>query len=209
MITVKDILNCERYLKDIDAVIFDLDDTLYSEKDYVRSGYAAVAKIFPQIARMEDKLWEAFLQNNPAIDCVLEQERLFTFENKEKALCAYRTHLPSISLYPGVAELLLRLKKTKKLGLITDGRPEGQHLKIAALNISRYFQKIIVTDELGGTEFRKPNKKAFVMMQMELQVPFERMIYIGDNRKKDFIAPQKLGMKSCFFANPDGLYVDE
>lgn len=207
MITINRILDCEQYLADIDAVIFDLDDTLYSEKDYVRSGYAAVAKAFPQIEDMEGKLWRAFLQKLPAIDSVLEREELFTPENKEKALRAYRTHSPEITLYPGVAELLLRLKQTKKLGLITDGRPEGQYLKIVALDISKYFCKIIVTDELGGPAFRKPNETAFHRMQQALQVPFEKMVYIGDNTRKDFVAPQKLGMRSCYFANPDGLYV--
>lgn len=31
------------------AIIFDLDDTLYREKSYVRSGYRKIAKLFPQL----------------------------------------------------------------------------------------------------------------------------------------------------------------
>lgn len=206
MITITNILDCEHYLAQIDAVIFDLDDTLYSEKDYVRSGYAAVAQAFPQIACMAEKLWNAFEQKRPAIDVVLDAESVSTPENKEKALQVYRNQKPMIDPYPGVHALLQRLHTEKKLGLITDGRPEGQWAKIEALNLRPYFQKIIVTDELGGIAFRKPNETAFRMMQEALGVPYEKMVYIGDNTKKDFIAPQKLGMQTIYFYNPDGLY---
>ena len=208
MITITNILDCQKNLMDIDAVVFDLDDTLYSEKEYVKSGYAAIANAFPQVKNMKKRLWNAFEKKLLAIDYVLDEEGLLLPCHKAKAIEIYRNHTPSITLYPGVADMLLRLSQKKKLGLLTDGRPEGQWAKIEALGIKRYFEKIIVTDELGGTRYRKPNEEAFVIMQKAVGVPFERMLYIGDNKVKDFIAPKKLGMKSCFFANPDGLYVD-
>ena len=207
MITITDILECSAYLDNIEAVIFDLDDTLFPEKDYVRSGYRAVAAAFPQIENMEGKLWDAFQRKLPAIDAVLEEEGLATTENKTLALQTYRTHQPALRLRIEVAALLTELKKIKKLGLLTDGRPEGQWAKIRALDLEPYFDKIIVTDELGGPAFRKPNETAFRLMQKALDVPFEKMVYIGDNMKKDFIAPEKLGMQTIYFNNPDGLYV--
>ena len=204
MIVVNKILDCEQYLDDVDGVVFDLDDTLYSEKEYVRSGYAAVARSFSQISNMEARLWSAFELGLPAIDVVLEEECLL--DRKAEALAIYRDHIPEIHLYPGVEALLQRLKATKKMGLITDGRPRGQRAKIAALHIERYFDCILVTDELGGVDFRKPNPRAFCMMKDALELPFEKMIYIGDNLKKDFIAPEQLGMKCCLFENTEGLY---
>lgn len=207
MIIVTDILDCEQHLDQVDAVIFDLDDTLYSEKDYVRSGYRAVATVFAQVENMEAKLWEAFERKLPAIDVVLEAEGILDPQNKEKALQAYRSHMPDIMLYPGVEQLLRRLKQNKKLGLITDGRPEGQRAKIESLRVATFFEKIIVTDEMGGPAYRKPNEAAFRLMQHALDVPYEKMVYIGDNINKDFIAPQNLGMKTIYFQNKDGLYV--
>lgn len=44
MVIITNILEIEQHLDGITSVIFDLDDTLYSEKQYVRSGYKAVAK---------------------------------------------------------------------------------------------------------------------------------------------------------------------
>jgi putative hydrolase of the HAD superfamily len=128
-------------------------------------------------------------------------------DRKEEALQIYREQLPNIELYPGVRELLQRIREKKKIGIITDGRPEGQRAKLKALNIQA--DKIIITDELGGVEFRKPNEKAFQIMQDYFHVPFERMVYIGDNLKKDFVAPRKLGMKSIYFKNIDGLYTGD
>ena len=201
-IIVKDILDVEKYFSNIDAVIFDLDDTLYSEKQYIRSGYKKIAEYF-NIPDMEKEMWNCFKSGGKAIDEVLKVHGLIN--KKEQALYIYRFQEPKISLYSGVEELLIRTKKKKKIGIITDGRPEGQRAKLKALNIN--VDKVIITDELGGTEYRKPNPKAFEIMQKELNTEFEKMVYIGDNIKKDFIAPQKLGMKYIWFKNPDGLYV--
>lgn len=206
MTIIDNILDVQKYLGNIDAVIFDLDDTLYSEKEYIKSGYNAIAEEFIEIVDMSQKLWNAFLEKKNAIDYVLEQEGLLTEENKVRALEKYRNHIPSIHLYDGIEDMLAQLKKTKKIGLITDGRPIGQRNKIKALNLEKHIEKIIVTDELGGVEFRKPNTKAFELMQETLKIPFEKMVYIGDNINKDFIAPKKLGMQTIYFRNEDGLY---
>lgn len=191
---IENVLDAERFCRDAEAVIFDLDDTLYSEKEYVRSGFAAAS---PERA---DELWQAFLRGEPAFDTVLP-------EGKDEALLRYRTHTPEIHLYEGVREMLVRLRRSgKKLGMITDGRPEGQRAKIRVLGLEALFDGIIITDELGGPEFRKPCDKAFLLMGENLRTPLPKMLYIGDNPKKDFIAPEKLGMQCLYFRNKDGLY---
>ena len=191
----------------VEAVIFDLDDTLYSEKDYVRSGYSAVAELLFEVDNVEEKLWSAFEEGKPAINTVLLDEGIYTEELKDKCLEAYRSHLPNIKLYVGVVEMLTSLRsKGIKLGIITDGRPEGQRNKIKALGLEEIVDEIIITDELGGTSFRKPNDISFRIMQRRLGVPFERMIYVGDNAAKDHVAPRQLSMQTVWFDNADGLY---
>ena len=37
--------------------------------------------------------------------------------------------------------------------------------KIKALGLRKFVNHIIVTDELGGIEYRKPDEKAFVLMK--------------------------------------------
>lgn len=207
MIEIDNILEIENQLDGIRVVIFDLDDTLYSEKEYVRSGFNAIANEFPQIANISEKLWKVFENNGKAIDEVLKEENIYSEENKNKCLNIYRNHKPDIHLYDGVREMLENIKQHNvKLGIITDGRPEGQRAKIEALNIKDLFDEIIITDELGGIEFRKPNKTAFVKMHELMNIPYEQMLYVGDNINKDFIAPEALEMKSVWFKNLDGLY---
>ena len=65
---------------------------------------------------------------------------------------------------------------------------------------------VIVTDELGGVQFRKPCDIAFRMMATRWRLNPSDIVYIGDNQDKDFLAPQQLGMKYILFANRDGLY---
>jgi putative hydrolase of the HAD superfamily len=201
IVTIEDILDVEKYIDKVSVIIFDLDDTLYSEKDYVRSGYKKIAEYF-HIPDLADEMWKAFKSGGKAIDEALKSVNLL--DRRAEALQIYRTQQPDIELYPGVRELLQRIREKKKIAIITDGRPEGQSAKLKALKIQ--VDKIIITDELGGVEFRKPNETAFRMMQEYFQVPFKQMVYIGDNLRKDFAAPQKLGMRCIYFKNADGLY---
>lgn len=201
MIEIANILEVEKNIADVEVVIFDLDDTLYSEKDYVRSGYKKISE-YLQNPQIELDLWDSFTKGEKAIDVVFSKYGII--EKKEIALSIYRNQKPEIKLYDGVFEMISRIRKKKKIGIITDGRPVSQHAKIIALGIE--VDKIVVTDELGGIEFRKPNKEAFVIMQEYFKVPFEKMVYIGDNILKDFVAPTNLGMKSIYFRNANGLY---
>ena len=191
----------------VSAVVFDLDDTLYSEKDFVRSGYRAVAKLLPEIDNAEEKLWSAFVSGRSAIDTVLSDEGIYTDELRDRCLLEYRGHFPEIELYDGACELLADLRKRGlKLGIITDGRPLGQRNKIKALGLENMVDEIIVTDEIGGVDFRKPNDISFRIMQRKLKVPFEEMVYVGDNLSKDLHAPRQLGMQAIWFKNTDGVH---
>lgn len=190
----------------VKGVIFDLDDTLYSERDYVRSGYHKIAE-FLQRPEAEEELWQFFLEGRPAIDAYLEKTGQMGL--KEICLDIYRNQTPDISLYPGVKELILRLKASgKKVGIITDGRPGGQRKKLEALGLTDLVDDVIITDELGGPAFRKPNDIAFRMMQCRWGLSYPQMVYIGDNPGKDFQAPRQLGMQSLWYRNPEGLYSD-
>lgn len=208
---------------EITGVIFDLDDTLYSEKQYVKSGYRAVAQFLEKFMegkkeacadahytaqKAQEKLWAYFLDGKNAIDELLNE--LGLLQKKAECLDVYRNHMPDISLYEGAADLIKKLKaRGIKTGIITDGRVNGQKNKIEALGLGRLVDDIIITDELGGEQFRKPNDIAFRIMQCRWRLPFAEIAYIGDNMAKDFQAPRQLGMISIYFRNMEGLYYDE
>ena len=64
VIEITSVTEIAKHIQDVKAVIFDLDDTLYSEKEYIRSGYRAIANSIPYVNQMEEKLWQAFLQKH-------------------------------------------------------------------------------------------------------------------------------------------------
>lgn len=189
------------------GIIFDLDDTLYNEIDYIRSGYHAVAEEYPDKEGLAELLWEAYTKGQKAFDTVfpavgLEQDDIM------KAVRIYRDHFPSLTLSSEVYEYVVSLRKTHRIGIITDGRPEGQRQKIQALGLDRIFSwdDIIITDELGGISFRKPDPAAYIKLQERWGLPFREMLYVGDNPAKDFIAPQQLGMGAVRIMNKEGVY---
>lgn len=185
----------------VKGVIFDLDDTLYSEKEYVRSGYNAVSNYLG--GGYEDKLWSFFEAGKPAIGELLRA--LGRADEESRVLSIYRSHMPCIHPYPGVVEMIAELKsKGIKVGIITDGRPEGQRNKLKALGLN--VDDVIITDELGGVQFRKPCNIAFRIMSTRWRLNPEDIVYVGDNPMKDFQAPQQLGMRSIYFENEDSLY---
>lgn len=187
----------------IKGVIFDLDDTLYSEKEYVKSGYKAVSDYLG--GGYEKRLWKYFEDGKPAIDELLRE--IGREAEKDDAVEVYRSHKPEIQLYDGVAELIETLKsRGVKVGIITDGRPEGQRNKLEALGLGNLIDDIIITDELGGTQFRKPCDVAFRIMCTFWRMNPADVVYVGDNPAKDFQACRQLGMKSVWFRNEDGLY---
>ena len=214
MIKIKYILDVINHIQDLRAVVFDLDDTLYSEKEYIRNGYREIARILPDVPMVEDKLWDLFEQKKNAIDELLKNENIYTLELKQRCLHVYRNQKPLIHLYPGVREMLQKMHEDGLfLGMITDGRPEGQRAKIIALGLDSLFDEIIITDELGGKECRKPSPLAYELIRTKFNrslpaplLKYSQMCYVGDNCRKDFIAPQKLGMRCIQFQNTDGLY---
>ena len=187
----------------IKGVIFDLDDTLYSEKEYVASGFKAVSDYFG--GGYEDKLWQYFQAGKPPIDELIKE---FGRETTEKtALEVYRRHKPKIHLYDSVKELLENLRQRGiRIGIITDGRVEGQRNKIEALGLKKMVDDIIITDELGGVQFRKPCDISFRIMLTRWQLNPADVLYVGDNIAKDFQAPQQLGMRSLYYYNEKGIY---
>lgn len=166
----------------IKAIVFDLDDTLMPEADYVKSGFRAIGAAFGE-ALLADKLWQLFKENRQNV----YQRAGFSKTECEKCIEIYRSHKPDITLSSSTVQLLAELKQRGiRLGIITDGRPLGQRNKIYALGLDKIMDKIIITDELGGERFRKPHRKAFELMRESLNVEFDEMMYVGDNPAKDF-----------------------
>ncbi len=206
-------------LTNVRGVIFDIDDTLYTEKYYVYRGFEAVAQFLADkipagtqsvendhsSGRLYARLWDYFVHGRFGIAPLCEE--LGMPEKADEALAVYQAVYREIELLPGVRELMETLKAHGiKLGVISDGVPESQGVKLEALGVADLMDEVIFTETLGGHDFRKPNPAAFRLMAERLGLPEESLVYIGDNPKKDFAPCLALGMQAVFFKNPEGLY---
>jgi putative hydrolase of the HAD superfamily len=172
--------------------VFDLDDTLYSERSYELSGITAawykLSELNPDISTTIP-LELLIKQREQWVDLILHIEpKNFTL-SRDLLLEIYRSHFPSIELYDDSCELLSFLVENKaKLAMITDGRSLSQRQKLKALNIEHLFKPIQISEETG---YPKPNSESY--LAIEKVYPNHQYLYFGDNPKKDFVTPNKLG----------------
>lgn len=201
----------------VTIVIFDMDDTLYDEVDYCRSGFQAVGWFISQMADTPDSetifnsLWDEFSAGNHKETFNAAFESLgISYDEKliESAVETYRGHKPQISLPLETAEVLDKLSEKYNLALITDGFLPAQKLKVKALGIEKYFKCIVYTEELGRNHW-KPSPLGFEKILAELEETAEKCVYVADNEKKDFIAPNKLGIRTIQLIRPERLHTKE
>lgn len=177
----------------IKSVIFDLDDTLISEKRYIESGYKHISKLLSKkLQKDEQELYQILItvfneDTKNVFNRMFDMIGVIYNQNDVLELVeAYRNHVPTIDFFEDVLPCLKSLKeKGLNLGIITDGYANAQQQKIDAIKASNYFDEIIITDKLGR-EFWKPHPRAFETMKEKLNTEFNEMIYIGDNPEKDF-----------------------
>lgn len=200
----------------IKAVIFDLDDTLISERKYIESGYSHISYLLSKELNKEqneiyDLLFEIFEQSpqrvfNRFFDILgvnYTQEKIF------KLVEEYRNHFPTIRFYDDVIPCINDLKKLEiKLGIITDGYANAQRQKLTALKAYDYFDEVIITDELGK-RFWKPHPKSFEIIKEKLNVEFDEMIYVGDNPKKDFYIGKVYPIRTVMINRKSSIYKNE
>ncbi len=204
----------------ITTVVFDLDDTLYDEIEYCKSGFAFVAEFLanlpeprpssmgegeaPSAERISAVLWEQFTVGNRTKTFNTALEKLgMDYDDKliGELIEAYRSHKPKITLPQDSRDVLCELSTKYTLALLTDGFLPGQELKVRALGIEKYFKLIVYTEQLGR-EFWKPSPAGFEKIMQTLKVEAENMAYVADNEKKDFIAPNKLGFLTIQLIRP-------
>lgn len=186
-------------LSNFDVVVFDLDDTLYPERDYVLSGYYFVSELIGKLYSKPtyQTFIKAFNQKVPDVFSYVIKEHNLPIKIKRDLILAYRYHTPNIKLHEGVISILEQLKnKNIPMYLITDGRGITQRLKISSLGIENYFENFFISEEVG---VGKPEPDSFIAIQR--LHPDESIVYVADNPEKDFIAPKILGWNSIGILN--------
>jgi putative hydrolase of the HAD superfamily len=180
------------------ALIFDLDDTLYPERRFALSGYAAVAahaarhlgvgreEGFRFLARelRHGRRGEAFqrfcaLHRLPA-GAVVEFRAI------------YRAHQPALKLPASTRAVLALVRRTWRVGVLTNGLPDVQRRKIAALGLLPLVDCVIFAHEVGEG---KPDPAVFRAACNGLSVAPEATVMTGDDPWCDIDGGRRAGLR--------------
>jgi putative hydrolase of the HAD superfamily len=191
------------------AVLFDLDNTLYPEIDFVRSGFRAVARYLDSCYHLDEqrvfeRAWAILGRDGrgKVFDTLLQEFDLYSDARKQLLVYLYRSHRPHIRCYDDVADVFTQLRALgMRLGIITDGMGSVQENKIQALGLCDRVDLCLCTDALGSCHW-KPSVLPFQVALEFLQVPAHQAVYVGDDPSKDFVGPNSLGMLTIRICRP-------
>lgn len=199
-------------MNNIQAYVFDLDDTLILEEDYLKSGFLHVDKFlrenhsitgfYEKSMALHDSGFKGYVINE-----TLKQLRV---SNEEEMLIIayheYRNHFPQIELQEDARQLLSHLRARRiPTGVISDGPLNSQLNKVRAADIERWVDKVILTDRYGR-DFWKPHPRAYMEMEEYFAKAPQSFVYIADNPLKDFITPKQRGWFTVQIRRKGGLY---
>lgn len=188
----------------IAAVLFDLDDTLYPQADFLSLAWDAVAdagaglgldrerfrSALGEIAahgsdrgRIIDRAVERVADGDPgAVDL-------------SPLVAAFGATRPQrLTPYPGAVEAVARVRQLVPVGLVSDGAPAGQRAKIDALGLQDSFDAVVLSDGFGR-EFRKPHPRPFLAAAAALDVEPADLMMIGDRPDKDVAGALAAGLQ--------------
>lgn len=181
------------------VIVFDLDDTLYPEEAYIRSGITAVCSLAAML-HGENHAAEILAERDAgerdwlAALCALLPHAAGM---REGLLWGYRLHEPCIALSPEVRKTVdAAIGRAKAVAILTDGRSITQRLKLRALGLANL--PAYISDEYGGADKPDPSRFRAIMTDY----PAGTYIYVADNPNKDFVAPKALGWQTIGVRTP-------
>ena len=198
----------------IGCVVFDIDDTLYLERDYIRSGFVAVSRWLSaqrKVIGFFELAWKMFEigWRGNVFDRTLECLQVpYDRELIRQLVKVYRNHRPEIVMLEDASALLVRLHGYLPLAVVSDGPMLSQRAKVEALELRTWVDPILFTDELG-LDAAKPCPRAFLAVEKIVGVRGARCVYIADNPKKDFRGPKVLGWRTIRIRRAAGIYSSE
>ena len=198
------------------GIVFDLDDTLYSQRSFKLSGFRAVSEWLAATFRLDANccyqgLEQVMSETSPSYPHIFD---LFIERNKLPPDCLdimvriFVEHWPHISCYPSARLLLGKLRRIYHVGILTDGRLTVQQRKVQALDIESDVDMVLYSDSMG---LEKPANELYRWYEKRFSMEGEHFVYIGDNPHKDFIGAKQRGWRTVRVQTGEyaGVVVDE
>ena len=165
--------------------VFDLDDTIYPEFEYKKSGLNEISNLIARLFKVKkSKINQIINEKGDAFNDISKYLNIPSM--KESLIWLYRLHCPKIKLKKNIIKTLEKIKENgDEIIFLTDGRSITQRLKLESLGLLKY--KHYISEDYSS---EKPNILRYKMINDDY--PHDDLLYIADNPIKDFVAPNKL-----------------
>lgn len=198
---------------DLDNTIWDFSsnsfDALYIALDKLKlldaiGSYDDFFKIYSEV---NDRLWELYRQGTMNKKVLSVQRFEETFEKNGTPLniggevvnSAYLAEMPlQTRLVEGARQLLDYLHGHYEVAIITNGFKEVQYDKINRSELSKYFRKIFISEEIGA---QKPGRQIFEYAIKSMNAPKKSSLMIGDSWEVDIVGAMNFGIDQIYY-NP-------
>jgi putative hydrolase of the HAD superfamily len=196
----------------IQAVLFDLDDTLYPESDYFAGALGEIARVLEARGVGEREELQTYLlslhrQDRDRVFDRAARQRRFPSAWVGELVARCRAHRPSLRLPEQSRRLLMHLRKQYRIGCVTDGWAAVQRGKIAALGLEPLVDALVVTDELGRP-FWKPHPRPLLVCCAMLHTSPREAVFVGDHPDRDMLAARRAGLRCVRLRRPDGYFAN-
>lgn len=198
-------------LENVRGVIFDLDDTLFDQKDWIFRKLVLTWErehaTLPDRKRFLTLAMRIVEEGNRSklFDSLCEELDL-KMTDKDRLIDTYRCVQPDgCRVYQDTLPCLIQLRRLGyKLGLITDNPPATQKEKLEKCGFKGYFDEILLTGEFN---LSKPDPHTFQIIAFHLNLDLNDLVMVGDNLFRDIQGALDSGFKHAFhIQRPGGLF---
>ncbi|MGH9292906.1 MAG: HAD family hydrolase [Acidimicrobiales bacterium] len=188
----------------IEALVVDLDDTLFPQAAWLDGACDAVAwraaenGVDPAALR---RALSVTLSGGSDTGRVIDEALALAGVGAgvvvvEELVDVFRAYAPArLPTYPGVRDALAMLARRVPIALVSDGAPLCQRSKLVATGVEEYLSVVVLSDELGR-EHRKPDAAPFLMALRSLGSMPAATVVIGDRPDKDIEGAARAGMRA-------------
>jgi putative hydrolase of the HAD superfamily len=203
----------KKKLLNYNIIIFDLDDTIYSQKDYDNPALLQVSKYLTKIIKKDKNIIFKKLRSlkkirrglapKPVFDIFLKDYKNI---NKKKIISScislfQKYECKELKNSKSLKILLKDMYKQKTLFIVTNGPKVRQENKIKYLKIKGYFKKIFILD--GVKKEIKPSITNVKYLVRYLKKNKNlKSVFVGDNKVSDYRFAKNLKIEFVYYQFP-------
>ena len=205
----------------IKHIIFDLDDTLCDYRKAKENAKPHINEVLKTFGIDIDGFWNRFNRVEPLLfrqfadrtiardeyrirrfaDVLQDSHPRFLEISSELNHIYMRETNQKTELFCDTIPLMKALRsKHIEAVILTNGPSDGQRAKFKTLGLSRYIQRIYISEEIG---FAKPYREAFEHILRDFDVPASEVLMVGDSIENDIEGAEQAGIKAVLIDRGD------